>query len=95
LNTLKTDASDQKPRDADTPACDAVSMCHLADVLDGNAPAELSCAEAIAFAQTAKYCLADPNLEALPAYFAPLIRKLSMPDVRLKRVCRAVAVWIH
>jgi hypothetical protein len=58
----------------------------LLDVIEGDAPAELTAGEAMAFVRAAAYYEADAVLTSLPTYLAPLM--LNAPYMEVS--CMAV-----
>lgn len=66
----------------DAPAHGIDTMNRIADAINGDAADELSSHGAIAFAQAAKYCMADAILDTLPTYFEPLVERVKLSEVR-------------
>jgi hypothetical protein len=61
----------------------SVSLHLLLDIIAGAAPGKLSVAGALAFIDTANYCMAMSVLDKLPAYLAPFLRDAPYLEVRI------------
>lgn len=75
--TVSGTASDDEH--IDTP--DGAGMCHLAAVVTGRAPPQLSVQDMVALTTSAAFCTAQPVLGLLPDYFAPLIAVAPLSEV--------------
>jgi hypothetical protein len=60
----------------------AGALHHVLDIVDGDAPAQLSVAEVGELIEAARFCMADAALPHLPRYLAPLLATAPYLEVR-------------